>query len=238
MPITDVLENNKKWAANKVAENPEYFSSLENQQSPDYLWIGCSDSRVPANTLLGLAPGQVFVQRNVGNLATHKDMNCMTCLEYAVTALKVKHIIVCGHYNCGAVKGALTMPGKAPGLVNMWISDIKDTRNKHAEELSKLQGSAQINRLVELNAVRQVFNVCSSPTVQAAWESGQQLSVHGCVYSLHDGSLKELTKPITGYNALTTALDQCSDTVLNNDLCSEVKSTLTFEEAAKSAPAH
>lgn len=192
------LAGNREWAASMIARDPEFFSKLAQSQAPDWLWIGCSDSRVPANELLGMGPGEVFVQRNVGNLVTHKDMNVMSCLEYAVTALKVKHIIVCGHYNCGAVRAALTLPCKTPGLVNLWIQDIRDVRNRHEEVLLKLPSTQQRwEKLVELNVVQQVFNICTSPVVQQAWDSGQPLAVHGLVYSLEDGLLKELTPPIT-----------------------------------------
>lgn len=162
------------------------------------MWIGCSDSRVPANELLGMGPGEVFVQRNVGNLATHKDMNVMSCLEYAVSALKVKHVIVCGHYGCGAVRAALSLPNKTPGLVNLWIQDIRDVRDKNVEVLrAQPTMKAREAKLVQLNVMRQVFNVCTSPTVQQAWDAGQPLAIHGLVYSLEDGLLKELTEPIT-----------------------------------------
>ena len=151
-----------------------------------------------ANQLMGMGTGQVFVQRNVGNLATHKDMNCMSCLEYAITALKVKHIIICGHYNCGAVRAALELPCKTAGLVNLWIQDIRDVRDKHVEELMSLQTTEERwEKLVELNIMQQVFNVCTSPVVQQAWDFGQPLSIHGLVYSLKDGLLKQLTEPIT-----------------------------------------
>nr|AXF41553.1 carbonic anhydrase CAH1510 [Chlorella sp. ArM0029B] len=186
-----------EWATQQTDRDPTFFTKLKDLQTPEYLWIGCSDSRVPANELLGLGPGAVFVQRNVGNLATHKDMNVMSCMEYAVTVLKVKHIIVCGHYGCGAVKGALTLPCATPGLVNLWIQDIRDTRDKNCEALRKLQGPEQVDKLVELNVMRQVFNVCTSPIVQQAWDAGQRLAVHGLVYALSDGILKPLTPPIT-----------------------------------------
>ena len=192
------LAGNREWAKQIREREPGFFSKLSQSQAPDWLWIGCSDSRVPANELLGMGPGEVFVQRNVGNLATHKDMNCMSCLEYAVTALKVKHIIVCGHYNCGAVRAALTLPTKTPGLVNLWIQDIRDVRNKNEDILLKLPSTQERwEKLVELNVVQQVFNVCTSPVVQQAWDAGQPLAVHGLVYALDDGLLKEITSPIT-----------------------------------------
>jgi carbonic anhydrase len=153
---------------------------------------------IQANELLGMGPGTVFVQRNVGNLATHKDMNAMSCLEYAVSVLKVKHVIVCGHYGCGAVKAALELPCKSAGLVNLWIQDIRDVRDNNVDALRALPSAeARVNRLVELNVMRQVFNVCTSPVVQQAWDAGQPLAVHGLVYAVKDGILRELTKPIT-----------------------------------------
>jgi carbonic anhydrase len=206
------LASNREWATSMKEKNPSFFSKLASQQAPDWLWIGCSDSRVPANELLGMGPGEVFVQRNVGNLATHKDMNSMSCLEYAITALKVKHIIVCGHYNCGAVKAALTLPCKTAGLVNLWIQDIREVRNKNEDVLLKLPDmQSRWEKLVELNVIQQVFNVCTSPVVQQAWDNGQPLAIHGLVYSLEDGLLKEITPPIT-------SLDDCehySDESLN-----------------------
>ena len=150
--------------------------------------------------IVGLEPGEVFVQRNVGNQCMHTDMNVMSCLEYAVTVLKVKVIICCGHYGCGAVKGALTMPSKAPGLVNLWISDIRECRNQHCDELSELPLNDQIDRLCELNVMRQTFHVCTSPVVQNAWDQGQELSVYGMVYSLKDGLLRKLIGPLTNDN--------------------------------------
>lgn len=207
------LAGNRDWAAAQVAKDPTYFKKLASDQNPDWLWIGCSDSRVPANELLGMGPGEVFVQRNVGNLATHKDMNVMSCLEYAVTALKVKHVIVCGHYNCGAVKAALTLPCKTPGLVNLWIQDIREVRNKNADTLEEVGPStkARWDKLVELNVVHQVFNVCTSPVVQQAWDAGAPLAVHGLVYSLEDGLLKELTPPITCLDDLEHYSEVCAE---------------------------
>ncbi|PSC73476.1 carbonic anhydrase [Micractinium conductrix] len=195
--LAGILNSNRQWAEAQVRRDPRFFTSLVATQMPQWLWIGCSDSRVPANELLGLGPGEVFVQRNVGNLATLKDMNCMATLEYAVNVLKVKHVIVCGHYGCGAVKGALTMPCATPGLVNLWIQDIRDTRDRNIEVLRRLQGAEQVDKLVELNVLRQVFNVCTSPIVQQAWNAGQPVAVHGLVYALYDGILKPLTPPIT-----------------------------------------
>lgn len=179
------------------ATRPDYFERLVATQTPEFFWIGCADSRVPANEILGLAPGEVFVQRNVGNLAVPRDMNAMACLEYAVDVLKVKHVIVCGHYGCGAVKGALELPAATGGFVAHWVSDIRATRDRHAAALRSIASPAdRWNRLCELNVVHQVFNVTLAPIVQAAWARGQHLAVHGLVYSLSDGLLKEVCSPI------------------------------------------
>ncbi|KAL4443315.1 hypothetical protein ABPG75_011052 [Micractinium tetrahymenae] len=186
------LASNRSWSEAKLEQNSEFFKGLVGISNIEVLWIGCSDARVPANELIGLAPGEVFVQRNVGNLATHKDMNVMSCIEYAVNVLKVKHIIVCGHYGCPAVRAALTLPRKSDGLFSLWIQDIRDTRDRNVESLRKVSGTAQEDRLVELNVLRQVFNVCTSPVVQQAWDNGRPLAVHGLVYSLDDGLLKTL----------------------------------------------
>eukprot|EP00884_Botryococcus_braunii_P013967 jgi/Botrbrau1/22571/Bobra.176_1s0004.4 len=189
--IDIVLTNNRKWATAVTSAEPDYFLKLANQQAPEFLWMGCADSRVPANQILGLAPGEVFVHRNVGNLVTHKDMNAMAALEFSVDVLQVKHIIICGHYNCGAVKGALTLPAKEKGLVNLWISDIRDVRNRHEGVLKGIDNfQAKWDRLCELNVVRQMYNVATSPTVQSAWERNQKVHIHAYVYSLGDGLLK------------------------------------------------
>jgi carbonic anhydrase len=162
---------------------------------------------VPANQILGLPPGAVFVQRNVGNLAVHRDMNCMACLEYAVDALKVEHVVVCGHYGCGAVRGALELPASTGGNVGHWISDIRATRDRHAATLKALPPAERWPALCELNVVHQVFNVATSPVVQAAWARGQPLSVHGLIYSLADGLLQELVPPVTCPGDLDAAAD-------------------------------
>ncbi|KXZ44262.1 hypothetical protein GPECTOR_70g493 [Gonium pectorale] len=192
-PMDKVLGRNKAWSAARIAEDPEYFNRLCKQQSPEYLWIGCSDSRVPASCILGLVPGEVFVQRNVGNMAIHTDVNCMSCLEYAV-----RNVIVCGHYGCGAVKAAIKMPSKTHNLVNCWISDIRQCRDEHSAELMALPDlDSQVDRLCELNVLRQTFNVCTSPVVQSAWDKGQSLHVYGLVYSLKNGLIRKIVGPIS-----------------------------------------
>ncbi|KAG2438275.1 hypothetical protein HYH02_010973 [Chlamydomonas schloesseri] len=197
--FSKLLQNNREWCKARLAADPKFFERLCTQQNPEYLWIGCSDSRVPANQILGLQPGEVFVQRNVGNQATHTDLNCMSCLEYSVKELQVKNVIVCGHYGCGAVKAALKLPSKTTNLVNCWISDIRECRNQHRAELMGLEGlEAQVDRLCELNVLRQTFHVATSPVVQAAWDRGQELHLYGVVYSLKDGQIKKLVGPISG----------------------------------------
>ena len=198
----------RRWSAPVKATDPSFFDRLAGQQAPRYLWIGCADSRVPANQILGLAPGEVFVQRNVGNLAVHRDMNCMACLEYAVDALKVEHVVVCGHYGCGAVKGALELPASTGGNVGHWISDIRATRDRHAAALKALPAADRWSALCELNVVHQLFNVATSPVVQAAWARGQPLSVHALIYSLKDGLLQELVEPVTCAADLDTAAER------------------------------
>lgn len=236
--LDKILSNNCAWAEECVAEDPLFFSSLVHAQTPEYLWIGCADSRVPANTLLGLKPGEVFVQRNVGNLATHKDLNCMACLEYAVEHLNVKHIIVCGHYNCGAVQAALTMPSRTGGIVNLWIQDIRNVRNQHADELQAIDDSQeQWDRLVELNVVSQLYNVCTSPTVQAAWDRGQKLAVHAVCYNLHDGRLKEIEGPISSvFEFEAFAVEQRAGHAATA-MRMRVAPYVTFEPMRKSGPA-
>eukprot|EP00798_Chlamydomonas_sp_ICE-L_P008115 gene8115-1362_t len=208
-PPTDklqgLLKNNRKWAADQAKADPEYFSRLKDMQAPEYLWIGCADSRVPANTILGLNPGEIFVQRNVGNQASHRDMNCMSCIEFSVTALGVSTIIVCGHYKCGAVKAALTLPSKTPGLTNCWIADIREARNQNMKSLVGLSDEKQVEKLCEYNVLRQVYHVCTCPTVQQWWDEGKEMNVYGVVYSLEDGLLKQLAGPITSNATLGTS---------------------------------
>jgi carbonic anhydrase len=172
-----LLESNKAWAAKMRAEDPEFFKKLSRQQAPEYLWIGCSDSRVPANQVTGLAPGEVFVHRNIANVMSHGDLNCLSVMQFAVDILKVKHIIVCGHYGCGGVHAALT--GTRVGLADNWLRHVGDVAIKHSV-------------LCELNVIEQVINVCQTTVVQDAWARGQPLSVHGWIYGLLDGRIREL----------------------------------------------
>jgi carbonic anhydrase len=188
--------NNRAWAARMVANDADFFRRLERQQAPQYLWIGCSDSRVPANEIVGLAPGDLFVHRNVANLAPPQDANYLSVLQFAVDVLKVKHIIVVGHYGCGGVAAAVD--GKRRGLVDHWLHPIRETFQEHREELNAIaEGRARLDRLCEFNVVRQVRNVASDVFVQEAWTRGQELHVHGWVYSLANGLVKDLETTIS-----------------------------------------
>ena len=186
-----MLENNKKWVASKLEKDPEYFIKLSKGQQPPLLWIGCSDSRVPANEIIGAEPGEVFVHRNIANMVVHSDMNLLSVLDYAVNVLKVKHIIVCGHYGCGGVQAAMT--NKHIGLIDNWIRHIKDVYRFHSSELNSIvDETKRFNRFVELNVVEQVLDLAKTSIVQGAWENNQDLHVHGWVYDVADGIINDL----------------------------------------------
>ncbi len=202
--LNNLFENNKNWAEKVKKSDPDFFSKLSKQQHPEYLWVGCSDSRVPANEIIGMLPGEVFVHRNIANLVIHTDLNCMAVIQYAVEVLKVKHIIVCGHYGCGGVQAA--MENKVHGLIDNWIRNIKDIHRYHKAEIDSLQNEKEkIDLLCELNVVEQVANISHTAIVQEAWNSGQKLSVHGWIYSIEDGILKDL-------DVCTTSPDEISQT--------------------------
>ncbi len=188
--LKDLFENNRNWASETEAREPGFFSRLLNQQTPQYLWIGCADSRVPANELVGLLPGELFVHRNVANLLVHTDLNALSVVQYAVDALRVKHIIVVGHSNCGGVRTALF--NHRAGLVDNWLRHVQDVRDLHEAFLSTLPPEHRVNALVELNVLEQARNVCRTTVVQDAWQRGQQVVVHGWVYGLHNGLLEDL----------------------------------------------
>ena len=194
--LSNLFRNNIEWAARHTEEDPLFFKRLLEQQAPEYLWIGCSDSRVPANDIVGLQPGELFVHRNVGNLVHHTDFNCMSVLQYAVEVLEVKHIIVTGHYGCGGVRAALQ--NREMGLIDNWLRDVKDLYEKNRTRLELLDEEARIDRLCELNVAHQVANVCYTTIVQRAWRRGQPLSVHGCIYSIKDGILRSLGVEVNG----------------------------------------
>lgn len=189
--IKNLFENNRRWAARMVGADPDFFQRLVHQQSPKYLWIGCSDSRVPANQIVGLLPGDLFVHRNVANVVVHTDLNCLSVLQYAVDVLKVEQIILCGHYGCGGVQAALN--DTKLGLINNWLRHIQDVATHHGEALSGIKDAQRkSDMLCELNVIEQVSNVCRTTIVQTAWEKQQNLTVHGLIYSINDGILKDL----------------------------------------------
>jgi carbonic anhydrase len=188
--LKDLLENNRRWAAQMEADQPGYFSQLSQLQTPKYLWIGCSDSRVPANQITGLAPGEVFVHRNVANVVVHSDLNALSVIQFAVDALKVEHIIVVGHYQCGGVIAAAQ--GKRIGLVDNWLRHVQDVRLRHRQRLNHLPQQEMENTLCEMNVIEQVGNVALSNVMQDAWSRGQKIAVHGWIYGLSDGLLKDL----------------------------------------------
>jgi carbonic anhydrase len=190
--IQRLLDNNKKWAKTTQEENPEFFSTLAQQQTPMYLWIGCSDSRVPANQIVDLLPGDIFVHRNVANMVVHTDFNCMSVLQYALDVLKVKHVIVCGHYGCGGVQAALD--GDSLGLIDNWLLHIKDIAKGHADELSKLEYHERLNRLCELNVLEQAQHVRETSVWQDAMKRGQDVKLHSFIYSLSNGRIKVLER--------------------------------------------
>lgn len=185
-----LLENNKKWVEETTKRDPEFFNRLANGQSPPILWIGCADSRVPANEIIGAVPGEVFVHRNIANMVVHSDMNMLSVLDYAVNILKVKHVIVCGHYGCGGVQAALT--NKHFGLIDNWIRHIKDVYRLHQDELNMIvDEKAKFDRFVELNVFEQVYDLAKTSIIQGAWEKGQDLHIHGWVYDIRDGLIND-----------------------------------------------
>jgi len=189
--LEECFAANRRWAADAVADDPEFFRRLENIQSPDLLWIGCADSRVPANEIIGRAPGEVFVHRNVANVVEHTDVNCLSVLQYAIDILKVKHVIICGHYGCGGVRAAMST--QPLGLIDNWLRHIRDVHLLNRDELAAITDmDLRTDRLAELNVEAQVANVCHTTIVQDAWSRGQALTVHGWIYSLRDGLLRDL----------------------------------------------
>ena len=185
-----LLENNRAWSERIRAREPDFFTQLAQQQNPEFLWIGCSDSRVPANQIVGLLPGEVFVHRNVANVVVHTDLNCLSVLQFAVEVINVKHVLVVGHYGCGGVQAALEQ--RRLGLIDNWLRHIQDVRLKHFALIERTPAAQRHDRLCELNVIEQVVNVCQTTVVQEAWARGQNLSVHGWVYSLADGLIRDL----------------------------------------------
>ena len=188
--LEHLLEKNAAWAKSITEEDPEFFSRLSRQQTPEYLWIGCSDSRVPANQIVNLPPGEVFVHRNIANLVVHTDLNCLSVMQYAVEVLKVKHIVVCGHYGCGGIKAAAE--DRELGLIDNWLRNVKDVDRFNAHKLKGLTHDERLDKLCELNVIEQVTNVCNTTIVKNAWRQGADLSVHGWIYNIENGILKDL----------------------------------------------
>jgi carbonic anhydrase len=194
--LKQLFANNRAWALKMTQQDPEFFSRLSSQQAPEYLWIGCADSRVPANEIVGLAPGELLVHRNVANVVVHADLNCLSVMQFAVDVLKVEHIIVCGHYGCGGVRAALR--DDRLGLVDNWLRHVQDVRWKHEKEIEGLRTEEQRHdRLCELNVIEQVVNVSQTTVVRDAWAREQPLTVHGWIYDLHDGLLRDLGVSVT-----------------------------------------
>jgi len=203
--IDALLRNNREWAARISAEDPAFFPSLARQQRPRYLWIGCSDSRVPANEIVGLRPGELFVHRNVANMVIHTDLNCLSVLQYAVEVLQVQHVIVCGHYGCGGVAAAHS--NRTLGLIDNWLRHIQDVAQKHGALLAdQPDGEERIRRLCELNVIEQAMNAAQTTVVRQAWDRGQPLSVHAWIYDLHDGQLRDLEVSMSGEVAADTVV--------------------------------
>jgi carbonic anhydrase len=197
--IQKLLQNNMQWSTQTTAKNPNFFSSLVAQQTPKYLWIGCSDSRVPANEIVGLASGELFVHRNIANLVIHTDLNALSVIQYAVDVLKVEHIIICGHYNCGGVNAALS--GREYGLIDQWLRHIKVTAKKYQIELNAIHDPIKkADRLSEINVIEQVNNVAESNILHNAWKNGQKIAVHGWIYNLNDGIIHDLGVTQDGLN--------------------------------------
>jgi len=194
--VREIFQRNRTWAEQHLSSDAEYFDRLSKAQKPDYLWIGCADSRVPANDITGLEPGELFVHRNIANVVHGADMNCMAVMQYAIEHLRIRHIIVCGHYGCGGVRAAMEPPGH--GLVDFWLDGVRATARKHAHELDELEtDQAREDRLCELNVRAQVRNICYSTVVQRAWERCEDVMVHGWIYGLDDGLLRDLGCDVT-----------------------------------------
>lgn len=212
--LPQLFANNRSWAEKMKSQDPAFFSRLASIQSPEYLWIGCSDSRVPANQITGLDPGEVFVHRNIANLVVADDINCLSVIQFAVEVLEVKHIIVCGHYGCGGVKSALL--GESLGIVDQWLDHIRKTSKNHSELMDGLSSLQQRwNRLCELNIIEQVKNVCETATMCKAWERGQELVVHGWIYGLKDGLLRDLEVSLNRPDQCESALEKAVSRLCN-----------------------
>ena len=204
-PLEPLLRNNRAWSEKIREEDPEFFPTLSRQQAPTYLWIGCSDSRVPANEICGLLPGEVFVHRNVANIVVHSDLNCLSVMQYAVDVLKVEHVIICGHYGCGGVRAALS--NQRLGLIDNWLRHVQDVIDKHRTHLTCIaEPEMRTDRLCELNVIDQVINAAQTTIVQAAWERGQALALHGWCYGLDDGLVRQIGISVSDSAELKAAM--------------------------------
>jgi len=207
--LQELLDNNRRWVAGITAETPDFFSRLAGQQNPKYLWIGCADSRVPANEIVGLLPGELFVHRNVANVVVHTDLNCLSVLQYAIEVLHVEHVIVCGHYGCGGIAAAYD--GLRLGLIDNWLRHIQDIRELHNNIIDPLSSEDAKRLLCELNVLEQVTNVCQTTIIQDAWQRKQPVQVHGWIYDLHDGLLRDLGLTVEGQDQLTKGYSEVLD---------------------------
>ena len=215
--LQELIERNRAWSDAMRAQDPDFFRRLSEQQAPKYLWIGCSDSRVPANQIIGMDPGEVFVHRNVANVVVHTDLNCISAIQFAVDVLKVEHILVVGHYGCGGVKAALE--GQRLGLVDNWLRHVADVRQKHVGPLERLSDpNERHSRLCELNVIEQAVNVCHTTVVQDAWERGQAVRVHGWIYSLRNGRVRDLGLHVAGREELDEAAAAALSDVIRPEL--------------------
>src|SRR5689334_3057322 len=205
--LEELFRNNREWAERIRRQDPEFFEKLARQQSPTYLWIGCADSRVPANQIVGLLPGEVFVHRNIANMVVHTDLNCLSVMQFAVDVIKVRHIMVVGHYGCGGVRAALR--NDRHGLVDNWLRHVQDVRDKYQSLLKPFDNEVErTDRLCELNVIEQVLNVCQTTTVRDAWQRGQELTVHSWIYGLHDGLLRDLGMAVSSWKEVEKAHDK------------------------------
>ncbi len=214
MKLKNLFDNNRAWAASMREGNPEFFEQLAKIQNPEYLWIGCSDSRVPANQIIGLLPGEIFVHRNIANVVVHTDLNCLSVIQFAVDVLKVKHIIVCGHYGCGGVHAALH--NQKLGLADNWLRHIQDVWIRYYKLFGELEQNRQWDLLCELNVIEQVVNVAQTTIVRDAWERGQELTVYGWIYGLQDGLLRDLNICVNAYKDLVPQLNSALEQLKKN----------------------
>ena len=200
--LKNLFDQNKEWASKIKESKPDFFKQLSKKHNPQYLWIGCSDSRVPANEIVGMLPGDMFVHRNIANVVVHTDLNCLSVIQYAVEVLKVKHIIVCGHYGCGGIKSA--MEGRDHGLIDNWLRHIKDIHRFHQDKIDKVEDEQEkINLMCELNVIEQVANICHTTIVQNAWKTGQDLAIHGWIYDIEDGLLRDMNVCISNLEEIS-----------------------------------